>query len=123
MPLLDVVFLLLTFFAFAMLLMVRAEVLGVELPVLEAGPEARTDAAPPAVVTIAADGSLAFNGEALPDDEVMARLIAERSSAPELALVLEVDTGAPSGRLIRLVQQLRAEGFTSLGILGQPADP
>lgn len=119
MPLLDVVFLLLTFFAFAIVLMVRAEVLGVELPVLEAGPEAAAEASDPTVLTITADGELAINGEAMDEAAALSVLREAQAVSNDFALLLEVDAGAPSGRLLEIVQQLRREGFLSFGILGQ----
>lgn len=129
MPLLDVVFLLLTFFAFALLVMVRAEVLDVELPVIEAG-RASQPGASPVVVTITSDGSLAIDREPVDDDFLIAELETRRSASPEgeeLSLLLEVDVGAPSGRLIGLVQSLRRAGFERFGVLGsgedQPPDP
>lgn len=120
MPLLDVVFLLLTFFAFALLVMVRAEVLDVELPVLEAGQTAQPEGVP-VVVTITEDGSLAIDREPVPQEALIEQLQIRRSAGSdgqEFALLLEVDVGAPSGRLIELVQMLRRAGFDRFGVLG-----
>lgn len=124
MPLLDVVFLLLTFFAFALLVMVQAEVLDVELPVLEAGRTAQGGDAP-VVVTITADGSIAVDREPVEDESLIEQLEIRRSASPEgseFALLLEVDVGAPSGRLIELVQTLRQAGFDRFGVLGSRGD-
>lgn len=125
MPLLDVVFLLLTFFAFALLVMVRAEVLDVELPVIEAGRTAE-QAGTPVVVTIANDGSLAIDREPVEDEQLVEQLQARRSEnsaqSQEFTLLLEVDVGSPSGRLIELVQTLRRAGFDRFGVLGNTGD-
>ncbi len=59
MPMIDVIFLLLTFFIYAMVLMVRAELLPVEMHGFSSGVPARV---PPAVaITIDRNGALFFN--------------------------------------------------------------
>ncbi|MEM1071224.1 MAG: biopolymer transporter ExbD [Planctomycetota bacterium] len=122
MPLLDVVFLLLTFFAFAMLLMVQADVLGVELPVVE-GAEQAPQPGVAVVVAVAADGSMALDGSPMPWPELIDALTQRRDQEPELAVLLEVDTNAPSGRLIEVVQGLRGAGLAEFGLLGIPNEP
>ena len=125
MPLLDVVFLLLTFFAFALLVMVRAEVLDVDLPVIEAGQSAEQRGTP-VVVTITQDGTLALDREPVDDEDLMQQLQTRRSASEadgeEFTLLLEVDVGSPSGRLIELVQTLRRSGFDRFGVLGSAGD-
>lgn len=121
MPLLDVVFLLLTFFAFALLVMVRAEVLNVDLPVVEAGRTTMSESVP-VVVTITRDGSLAVDRESTDDDSLIPELQARQQTDAEFTLLLEVDVGSPSGRLIELVQKLRAAGFERFGVLGSSGD-
>lgn len=120
MPLLDVVFLLLTFFAFALLMVVRADVLDVRLPVVEAG---RSDSASvrPVVVTVLADGAVAVDTVRVEPDALVGALRTGLSERPGASILLEIDTQAPSGRLIELVQTLRAEGFEEFGILGTSA--
>lgn len=121
-PLLDVVFLLLTFFAFAMLVMVRADVVGVDLPVID--PTGSTASGPaPIVVSLTSDDRTAVNGEYLEGEAVPEAVNAARAQAPEAPVVLEVDVGSASGRLIELVQQLRAAGVETFSILGNDAEP
>ena len=55
-PMIDVVFLLLTFFIYAMVLMDRIELVPLELKPLEAG-ETVSDASPPPARTLSLDGS------------------------------------------------------------------
>jgi biopolymer transport protein ExbD len=122
MPLLDVVFLLLTFFAFALLMVVRADVLDVRLPVLEAG---RSDAASvrPVVVTVLADGAVAVDAVQVESGALAEAIRRGLSERPGAGILLEIDAQSPSGRLIELVQTLRAEGFEEFGILGTAAQP
>ena len=120
-PLLDVVFLLLTFFAFAMLVMVRADVVDVDLPVID--PSGSTASGPaPVVVSLTIDDRTAVNGEFLDNTavpEAVTKAVAEQPDAP---VVLEIDIGSASGRLIELVQQLRAAGIESFSILGSEGE-
>lgn len=116
-PLIDVVFLLLTFFVFSMALLVRAEVLDLKLPTITGG------AAPSDVVTVAIDGEgrLFVDGEVtdLADLALQAEgRLEERAGA---ALVIAVDEGADSGDLIRVMNALQAAGLSDFGIIGRPA--
>ncbi|MCA9272404.1 MAG: biopolymer transporter ExbD [Phycisphaerales bacterium] len=116
-PLLDVVFLLLTFFAFSMLVMVRADVVDVDLPVID--PTGSTATGPaPIVVSLTSDDRTAVNGEFFENADVPQAVTRAVAAQPEAPVVLEVDIGSASGRLIELVQQLRAAGIESFGILG-----
>ena len=117
MPLLDVVFLLLTFFAFALMVMVRADVLDVDLPVVEAGRQAANGPVP-IVVSLTADGSYAINGVRVRDVPIEQAIHAARAERPEAPVVLEVDVASQSGQLIELVQMLRQAGIDSFSILG-----
>ena len=71
MPMIDVIFLLLTFFIYAMVLMVRAELLPLQLPEFASGQPATI---PPAVtISIDEQGSLFLNREPIILDEVVGR--------------------------------------------------
>lgn len=116
-PLLDVVFLLLTFFAYSMLVMVRADVVNVDLPVID--PTGSTSQGPaPIVVSLTSDDRTAVNGEFLEAVAIPEAVNAARAASPDAPVVLEVDVGSASGRLIELVQQLRASGIETFSILG-----
>jgi len=119
-PLLDVVFLLLTFFAFAMLVMVRASVVDVDLPVLEGAGSASPGPAP-IVVSLTSDDRTAVMGEFVESVSVPQAVQAALAESPESPVVLEVDVASASGRLIEIVQQLRAAGIERFSILGSEA--
>lgn len=115
-PLIDVVFLLLTFFVFSMALLVRAEVLDLRLPAVTGG------AAPRDVVTVAIDreGQLFVDGQAttLADVAVQAEgRLEERAGA---ALVVAVDETVDSGALVEVMMALQAAGLSDFGIIGRP---
>jgi len=116
-PLLDVVFLLLTFFAFALMVMVRADTVDVQLPVIDPTGSARSGPLP-IVVSLADDGKFALNGEFLDEAAVPDAVSEAVTQNPDSPVVLEIDIGSPSGKLIELVQNLRSVGVEKFSILG-----
>ncbi len=116
-PMLDVVFLLLTFFAFALMVMVRADTVDVQLPVIDPTGSARSGP-PPIVVSLADDGKFALNGEFLDEAAVPDAVSEAVTRNPDSPVVLETDIGSPSGKLIELVQNLRSVGVEKFSILG-----
>ena len=117
-PLIDVVFLLLTFFIFSMILMVRADVLDVNVPGLGSAAAPATGE----VVTIAVleDGGVAVDGEMTSLDDLVAAVDAILSERPEARLVIAVDVDSRSGDLIAVQDRLIAGGHGSFGMLGRP---
>ena len=91
MPLIDVVFLLLTFFIYAMVLMVRAEVLPVPLESYVSG----TTAEPRSTisVTIAVDGNIYVNQTIVTLDEVARAVSEELEQEPKAAIYIVVEDG------------------------------
>jgi len=121
-PLIDVVFLLLTFFVFSLVLMVRADVLDVKLPELSAGRTA--DRTPAITIVIDEDGGLFVEGEATELSEIGGRVRAIREERGETApLLLAVDELGRAGDLIELADTLNAEGIGEFSVIGRPADP
>jgi len=118
-PMIDVVFLLLTFFIFSIALMVRADVLGVSLPDLTSGVEA--ERVEPITVTLRSDGSVSLMGEAVAREglvEAIRTLLQRRPDAPVL-LGAEVEGGA--GQLIELAEALVGAGITRFSGVGRRA--
>lgn len=120
-PMIDVVFLLLTFFIFSIVLMVRADVLDVNLPELSTGQSA--EPVVPITVAIDADGALVLNREPVAPDEIIGRLEELRANTPDTPIVLAVDTGSDAGVLIGLVDRLTGAGIDSFSIIGKRAPP
>jgi len=91
MPLIDVVFLLLTFFIYAMVLMVRAEILPVPLESYVSG--AAAEPRQTISVTIAIDGNI-YVGQTIVQLSDVAKVVAQqRESSPESAVYLVVEDG------------------------------
>lgn len=118
-PLIDVIFLLLTFFVFSLVLMVRADVLDVSLPTLGTGRPASSGP----VVTVAIDesGTTFVNGEAVALDALVDRVRAEQEVDPDTALVLAIDERSEAGTLVRVAERLAGAGLGEFTILGRPA--
>ncbi len=111
-PLIDVVFLLLTFFIYAMVLMDRIELVPLDLKPLEAG-SAVTDGAPPPARTLSldGDGGLFLDRQPIEIENVVATLRQSLEDDPDTVLYLAVsDEMGPEDRipvLLELWNQLR----------------
>ncbi len=111
-PLIDVIFLLLTFFIYAMVLMDRIELVPLDLKPLEAGAVV-ADAAPPPARTLSLDGEggMFLDRESITLDAVVPELRKTLEADPETVLYLAVsDEVGPSDRipvLLELWNQLR----------------
>lgn len=147
MPLIDVVFLLLTFFIYALMVTVQAEVLPVALAPVGTGEAA--DPGEIVAITIDAQGDYYFDREPVSREELDRRLASlaslDPADRPRLFVALEESLseapageaatqepgnveGEPASRaavdrgplLIRLVGRLRAAGLTRFEFIGDP---
>ncbi len=120
-PLIDVVFLLLTFFVFSVVLMVRADTLDVSLPELSSGRAA--DGARAITIAIDKDGAIFVEGEEVGLEAVADRVREIRGEIGEDArLLLAVDEGGRAGDLLGLANELSAEGLGEFSVLGRPGE-
>lgn len=121
-PLLDVIFLLLTFFIYSQVLVVRAELLPVRLPELSAGQAASDDLL--MAITVDGRGRLYLNREPTAEGELPARLraIANQPDPPRVYVAMEAGEGevdrAPI--LLRIFGELRAAGINDFSFVGAP---
>jgi biopolymer transport protein ExbD len=120
MPLIDVIFLLLTFFIYAMVLMVRAELLPVEMHAFASGEPATV---PPAVaITIDRNGSLYFNREPIALNTVLERLKAVKASDPDTVIYIAAEATGAMDRLptfLNLYDSLAHAGL-NIKLVGSP---
>lgn len=122
-PLLDVIFLLLTFFIYSQVMQVRAEILPIKLPQLSGGQTADV----PSLFAITVDdmGQVFVNREPVTEAELDAQLGRAMNSddPPRVYLALEAGEGrvdrAPI--MLRLVQTIRAAGVEDFAFVGDPA--
>jgi biopolymer transport protein ExbD len=125
-PLLDVVFLLLTFFIFALVLMVRAEVLDISLPALSSGDPARPGSA--ITITLDAAGVVHVNGQETSRDDLVDRVrTLQEQIGQELGeparLFVAADERGRSGDLINLIDTLAHSGLGDFSVVGRPITP
>ncbi len=121
MPLIDVIFLLLTFFIYSLIVMVRAEVLPVALTTLETG--GRATAGQVQAITIDRDGNLYLNREPIGEEDLSQQLLvmAAQPKRPMLYLALEAQGSTDRGPiLIHLIERVRSAGIEDFVIVGQP---
>jgi len=133
-PLIDVVFLLLTFFVFSIIVLERVSVMDLDLPAVEAGSE-RTPQSP-VVVAVGRDGMVSVAGRPVGSAgragaplpratrAAIARAVGEAggpAGTPDGPVVrLEVDERGVSGALLRVLDGLRAEGINAVQVVGRP---
>lgn len=121
MPLIDVVFLLLTFFIYSFVMMVRAEVLPVALTSLGTG--GRPNATQLQAITVDHAGKLFLNREPINEKDLRHKLqeMAQLEKPPTVYVALEAEGSSDRGPvLINLIEQVRAAGIEDFAIVGQP---
>ncbi|RMD63663.1 MAG: biopolymer transporter ExbD, partial [Planctomycetota bacterium] len=116
MPLVDVIFLLLTFFVFALALMVRADVLGVTLAPVAAGERAAAPAS--LTVALAQDVGYLLDGQPATLEQAVERARALRDSDAAAAIYIASDADAPAGALLQLLDALSQAGIDDFSLLG-----
>ncbi len=126
-PMIDVIFLLLTFFIYAMVVMVRPQLLPVKLVAVGSGSEAKPGAVQ--AITLDARGQLHLNRKSITDDALDAKLRAWGKSEhpPRLFLAMERSKNASEGEavdrgplLIHLLQRVRHAGIEDFAVVGPP---
>jgi biopolymer transport protein ExbD len=116
-PLIDIVFLLLVFFIYAMLSMAVHRGMPVELP---ASSTAQIDKALTLSVTIQADGGIYLDKAAAPLDSLRPRIEARvretGKSAAEVGVLLFADRSVAYQRLFDVLDQIRLAGLTRISL-------
>ncbi|MEM0984353.1 MAG: biopolymer transporter ExbD [Planctomycetota bacterium] len=118
-PLIDVVFLLLTFFVFALVLTVRADLLDITLPTFGGGRPAEGRAA--VTVELLTDGSITAGGEPTSLQELPDLVSQLLEVDPDSALLVATDAAAPAERLLAVFGRLTEAGLGEFSIIGRPA--
>lgn len=119
-PLLDVVFILLTFFIFAMLVLARTDALDLSLPVLRSG--ARAEPADAIRVVLDAEGGVLIDGQAPGPEGWQSLVRARRDAAPDAPVRVFVDQRGDRRDLLTLMDELVALGVTDLSLIGSADD-
>lgn len=116
----DMMFLLLTFFIFAFALVVRLKVTEVTMPVAKAG--AAPERGPTVIVELDESGALRVDDLPTSFEELSSAIRKAQEGRPDAALLIAADERAQTGPLFRLMDELRAAGFSDLKFLRAPAD-
>ncbi len=122
MPLIDVIFLLLTFFIYAMVLMVRAEMLPVRMPAFSSGTPAKP--LPAVTITIDRAGALFLNREPIVLDDLLPRLRVARAENPRTVVYIATEEEGVTDRLpvfLQLYDRLVRSGM-DIKLIGRPGE-
>ena len=118
-PLIDVIFLLLTFFIYSMVVMIQADVLPVTLTPLASAAEATSGHIE--TITINRDGQIFFNREQMSLDQVPSRLaqVATDPLQPTLFLAMEQNGNMDRGPLlVQLIERSKHAGIKNIAFVG-----
>ena len=113
-PMMDVIFLLLVFFLYAMVTMSVHRGLVVALPQAANAPLPGAHA----VITLAADGGAWFEGSPVDDASIVPRVVAGCAGRP---ILISADERVPIGRGLVLLSALRGAGIAEVAFQTSPA--
>ena len=117
-PMIDTVFFLLVFFMMASLAMTVHGGIPVNLPKAAKAEAARA----PVSISVARDGVVYLEREAIKPAELTARLQARSRTEPDLAVVIEADTEVLHGRVVDVMDAVRVAGIGKLAIAVTPRE-
>jgi len=118
-PLVDVVFLLVIFFAVSTTFL---ETSGIKLELPSSTSSARREAREIAVY-LDADGKLSFDGEEITLEQLRQRLPAALEAAESKVVVLRADTRTPHGQVVRIMDAARTAGADGLTVATRVDSP
>lgn len=117
-PLIDIIFFLLATFVLVSLSMVKNQGVPVNLPAATSGqPQERDEAS---TITLAADGGIFFNRDAVSLEQLTARLSALKATSPEPRIFINGDARAEFGRAVAVLDEVRRLGITRIAIQTAP---
>jgi len=119
-PLIDVVFLVLTFFIYAMVLMIPAKVLPMRLQALSGGEHG--EPAPAVTISITKDGEIAVDREPVPLEGVLDAVRAATEENPDAIIYIAAEEGGEIDRLpifIEVYGRLMDAGL-DIRLVGRP---
>lgn len=115
-PMIDVIFAILTFFIMSTLYLTRTDGLPVNLPIAATG---QTQRPAQATVTIDPQGRLSLNRQAITLDDLEGAVRQQVKPGQELVVVLNADKVVPHGQVIEVMDRLRRVKEAKLAIATQ----
>ena len=112
-PMIDVIFAILTFFIMSTLFLTRSEGLPVNLPKAATG---KTDRPAQVTVTINKTGEIFLNKEAISLDQLEAGVRQKIEPQQQLLVVLNADEGVNHGQVVAVMDKVRRVEGARLGI-------
>ena len=122
MPMIDVIFLLLTFFVYAMVLMIRAELLPVQMQEFASGQPAKP--APAVTISLDRSGALYVDRDPVTLDNILDRLRSVTKGDPETIIYLAAEEMGDIDRLptfLSLYDRL-AHADLDIKLVGRPSN-
>ena len=122
MPLIDVIFLILTFFVYAMVLMVRVDMVPVPLESYASGESPEPD--PAIAVTLRLDGTVYVGQDETGLNGMLDSITASQAEHPELVIYLALEAGEGStdrGPLLTSVWDRLNRAGIDIKLVGQPS--
>jgi biopolymer transport protein ExbD len=116
-PLVDVVLVLLIIFMVVTPMLSKQVWLNVPPKPEENQPPPPPDAIPPLVLTVEKDGTTKVNGEAIPREELNARLMRMLNARPDKVVFFDADSSLDYGRALDVMDQVRGGGVETLAVL------
>ena len=115
-PMIDIIFFLLVFFMMSMLTMVVQKSVPIQLP-QAATSKVNLDKVLP--ITVTADGAIYLEQERIPEGQLKARLEAEKSKNPELAIIVRGDAGVNYGCVVSVIDTAKKSGIQKVSIAAE----
>ncbi len=119
-PLIDAVFLLLTFFIFSLVLMVPTDIHDITVPEFAAGDTAR----PADLITVKINGQGEyFVNDEQTDIESIAQKVSEiKQEQPDAVIFLAADVDATIGMVGPVIDTLKGAGLNEFSFVGRPSE-
>jgi biopolymer transport protein ExbD len=114
-PLIDVIFAILTFFILASLFLSRSEGLPVNLPSAQTSTQQNQLKNSKLTVTISPGGALALDRKSVVINRLADRVKTAMGSKPEVLVVINADTKVEHGQVVAVMDQLRSVRGVKLG--------
>ena len=117
-PMIDIIFFLLVYFMMSTLYMVEQRTLPVNLP---QAATAQSDLQKNVAITVARDGLLYIEQERIPPELFKARIKAQLARQADTAFVLRADKQAEYGRVVAVLDELKALGVKKVAVATEQA--